>query len=152
MENKNKLFNTTQSVFQQKINDIMKEDDILDLIDCLIKLQMFKNSEKDEKKLILVELYKLLGTSKFMDMMDICSGKTIKFPSKEDFKETIQIALCYYYKQFKDYSWDDIKALINDEDLSSVKLGIKIQQLQRFIDHYGELRTRKIIKKAKELN
>lgn len=146
----NKLFDEATTVFQQKVNDVMKEDQLVDMIECLIRLQMFKNSEKDDKKLVLVELYKLLGTEKFMEMMDICAGKTIKFPPKEDFKETIQIALCYYYRQFRDYSWEQVKELIDDEDLSPVKLGIRVQQLQKFISHYGEMRERKLIKKEGE--
>lgn len=138
-----KLFEKPMTVFQQNINNIMKEDTSKDLIEDLIKLQMFKNTEKDDKQLVLVELYNLLGTEKFMDVMDLLAGKTIKFPPKEDFKETVQIALCYYYRNFKDYSWDQIRTLIADEDLRSIKFGIKVQQLQKFISYFGELKEQK---------
>lgn len=137
------FFEKPMTLFQQSINDIMKDNTAKELVKDLIRLQMFKNAEKDEKLLVLVELYNLLGMEKFMDVMDILGGKTLKFPNKTDFKETIQIALCYYYRQFRDYSWDDIKTLIQDEELSSVKLGIKVQQLQKFISYFGELRERK---------
>ena len=120
-----KLFNEPMTLFQQNVNEIMKESASKELIEDLIRLNMFKNAEKDEKQLVLVEL------------------KTIKFPHKSDFKETIQIALCYYYRQFKDYSWEEIKELIKDDDLSSVKLGVRVQQLQRFINKFGELRYRR---------
>lgn len=135
-----KLFSEPMTLFQQNVNNIMKEDTSKDLIEDLIRLNMFKNAEKDEKQLVLVELYNLLGPEKFMEVMDLLGGKTIKFPHKSDFKETIQIALCYYYRQFKDYSWEQIKDLIKDDDLSSVKLGVRVQQLQRFINKFGELR------------
>ena len=138
-----KLFEKPMTVFQQNINNIMKEDTSKDLIEDLIKLQMFKNTEKDDKQLVLVELYNLLGTEKFMDVMDLLAGKTIKFPAKEDFKETVQIALCYYYRNFKDYSWDQIRTLVADEDLQSIKFGVKVQQLQKFISYFGELKEQK---------
>ena len=134
------IFKKPLTVFQQNVNDIMNSDKSKDLVEDLIHLQMFKNAEKDEKQLVLVELYNLLGTEKFMEVMDLLAGKTIKFPQKDDFKETIQIALCYYYKQVKNYDWEEIKNLINDEDLQSVKYGIRVQQLQCFINYYGELR------------
>lgn len=143
MEHKMKLFEKPMTVFQQNINSIMKEDMSKDLIEDLIKLQMFKNTERDDKQLVLVELYNLLGTERFMDVMDLLANKTIKFPAKEDFKETIQIALCYYYRNFKDYSWEQIRTLIADEDLQSIKFGIKVQQLQKFISYFGELKEKK---------
>jgi hypothetical protein len=106
---------------------------------------MLKNSEKDDKQLVLVELYNLLGTEKFMEVIELLSGKTVKFPTKSDFKETIQIALCYYLRQYRDLSWDEIKEVIQDDELSSVKLGVRVQQLQRFIEHYNENRIKKEI-------
>ena len=105
------IFKKPLTVFQQNVNDIMNSDKSKDLVEDLIHLQMFKNAEKDEKQLVLVELYNLLGTEKFMEVMDLLAGKTIKFPQKDDFKETIQIALCYYYKQVKNYDWEEIKNL-----------------------------------------
>ena len=73
--------------------------------------------------------------------MDILAGKTLKFPEKDSFKETIQIALCWYYRQYRNYSWDEIKVLLNDEDLQTVKLGIKLNNLQKFINHYEDIKN-----------
>ena len=84
----NKLFEKPLTMFQSTINEIMKESASKELIEDLIRLNMFKNAEKDEKQLVLVELYNLLGAEKFMDVMDLLEGKTIKFPHKSDFKET----------------------------------------------------------------
>ena len=143
----NTLFNKPRTVFQSTVNELMSENNCTELIKDLIHLNMLKNGEKDEKQLVFVELYNLLGLEKFMETMELLGGKTIKFPNKADFKETIQIALCYYYRQFKDYSWDQIKGLIQDDDLSSVKLGVLVQQLQRFIDYYLENKAKKEILK-----
>lgn len=137
------LFNKPRTIFQQDINDIMKEREETALIEDLIGLQMLKDSEKDEKLLTLRELFDYLGVEKFMGVMNILAGKNIKFPQKESFKETIQIALCWYYKKIRNYDWETIKQLLKDEDLSSVKFGIKIQNLQKFMLHYESIKNQK---------
>lgn len=138
-----KLFKKPMTLFQQNVNNIMEDNASKDLIEDLIRLNMFKNAEKDEKQLVLVELYNLLGTERFMDVMDLLAGKTVRFPKKEDFRETVQIALSYYYKQFRDYSWTDIKELMKDDTISPVKMRVKVGQLQKFINYFSELRAAK---------
>lgn len=135
----NKLFRKAETVFQADINSIVKTLPEVNLINDLIQLQMFKEGERDDRYLTLVELYNYLGVEKFMGIMDILAGKSIKFPAKDSFKETIEIALCWYYRNYRNYSWDEIKQLISDEDLQSVKLGIKINSLQRFMGKYEEI-------------
>ena len=56
------LFEKPMTIFQQNVNDIIKDNPVNDLVKDLIKLNMLKNSEKDDKQLVLVELYNLLGT------------------------------------------------------------------------------------------
>lgn len=137
------MFKNPRTIFQQDLNDIMKERDETALIEDLIGLQMLKDSERDERLLVLRELFDYLGIEKFMGVMNILAGKTVKFPQKDSFKETIQIALCWYYKKVKNYDWDTIKALLKDDELSSVKFGIKIQNLQKFMLHYESIKNQR---------
>ena len=144
------MFKNPRTTFQQDLNDIMKERNETALIEDLIGLQMLKDSERDERLLVLRELFDYLGIEKFMGVMNILAGKTIKFPQKDSFKETIQIALCWYYKKIKNYDWDTIKTLLKDDELSSVKFGIKIQNLQKFMLHYESIKNqREAIKNGK---
>lgn len=140
---KDKIFEKPRTIFQQDVNDIMKDCDEINLIEDLIGLQLLKDAEKDEKLLVIKELYNYLGTEKFMGIMNILAGKTIKFPTKDSFKETIQIALSWYYRQYKGYDWDQIKTLLRDDELPAVKYGIKVQNLQRFINKYEEIRIKR---------
>jgi hypothetical protein len=133
------LFDSPKNLFQNRVQEIIKENPVKNLISDLIQLTMLKACEKGEKQLVLVELYNLLGTQKFMDLLDLCDGKTIKFPTKESFKESVQTALCYYYKEYKGMSWDDIKIKLQDEELQTTKVGLKIHSLQRFIDDFAEM-------------
>lgn len=137
------MFKNPRTIFQQDLNDIMKERDETALIEDLIGLQMLKDSERDERLLVLRELFDYLGIEKFMGVMNILAGKTVKFPQKDSFKETIQIALCWYYKKVKNYDWDTIKVLLKDDELSSVKFGIKIQNLQKFMLHYESIKNQR---------
>ena len=130
-----KAFKKPYTVFQEKLNDILVDKPSTDVIKDLIEIQMFKNAEKDEKLLVLVELYNLLGLEKFYEVMDLLAGKNVKFPPKEDFKETIQIALSYYYKNFEGLKWDQIKEKLGDDELQTVKLGIKCTQLKKLMDY-----------------
>lgn len=144
------IYEKPRTIFQQELNEIMKERPETDIITDLIGLQMLKDSEKDGKLLILRELFDYLGIEKFMGIMNILANKTVKFPDKNSFKETIQIALCWYYKKIKNYDWDTIKSLLKDDELSSVKFGIKLQNLQKFILHYESIKNqREAIKNGK---
>ena len=80
-------------MFQQKISDIMKDDPTKNLILDIFELQMFKSADKDNKSLIMVELYNLLGFEKFVEVVELLGGKTIKFPARDEFKELIEAAL-----------------------------------------------------------
>lgn len=131
------VFEKPKSLFQQKINEIMTETEATDIILDVFELQMYKNAEKDDKKLVFVELYNLLGMEKFVEVMELLGGKTVKFPNRDDFKETIEIALAYYYRNFRDYDWAKIKELIGDKDMSTVKFGAKMQQMSKFMEYIG---------------
>lgn len=149
--NSEEVFHRPTTLFQQKINEIMYNNPTKDMIMNLIELQLYKNAGKDEDKLVFVELYNLLGIDKFMEVMDILAGKTIKFPEKDDFKETVEIALSYYYRYYKHMSWDDIKEKMGDQDMPSVKYGIKIQQLERFMEYIGDKITMRFEKAANKV-
>lgn len=122
----------------------MKSCEEIDLIEDLIGLQMFKQAEKNPDFLALKELYNYLGTEKFMGVMDILAEKKIKFPSKESFRETIQVALCWYYRKYKNLDWPEIKALLKDDSLSTVKYGIKVQNLQTFMNKFSEICAKRL--------
>ena len=131
-------FTKPTTVFQQKVNEILKERVTKDAILNIFELQLYKNAGKSKDKLVFVELYNLLGLEKFFEVLEICAGKTIKFPKKDDFKETLEIALSYYYRYFEHLSWSEIKEKLDDDELPAIKYGIKIQQLERFLAYIGD--------------
>jgi hypothetical protein len=129
----NKAFNKPKTLFQQQLNEIMTDDPCKNLITDLIHVQMHKNAEKDEKMLVLVELFNMVGLEEFTKIIDLIDGRQIKFPTRDEFRETVETAICYYYRNFQGYDWSKIEDLLADPDMKSVKMGIKVSQLQNFM-------------------
>src|SRR5574344_1157221 len=142
MEDKDKLFTKEKSLFQKQINETMTDRDNTETIKDLIKLILLKNAGKDESMMKLVEVYNYLGIEEFVDIIDIMNGQTVEFPSIEEFKDTIRIAICYYYKYMKNQSWDEIKTILDDQDCSSIKYGINCSKLNRFITELADYQKR----------
>lgn len=133
--------NKSSSVFQQRVKDAIKEDlESKQVIEDVLRLHLFRKAEKKEELLVLVELYDLLGPEKFADVLSILSGKTLTFPDKNDFRESIQFAISYYYRTFENKSWDEIKIILGEKDLPSIKLGIHIRQFQEFLEYLQKTR------------
>ena len=123
-----------KTFFQKKLNNVLKKSPVEEVIKDLIKLHYLRIASKDESKYVLVEIYELLGSEKFAELIEIINGRTIKFPDRESFKESVQIALCYYFKYIKHKKWDEIKEILQDDDVSSVKYGINCNKLSQFIN------------------
>jgi hypothetical protein len=127
------MIDKPKSVFQQKLKENLKTKTSKTLVHDIIKLHLFKNADKDDDQLALVDLYNYLGTDKFIEFMGEFQGSKINVPTKDDFKDTLIISLCYYYREIEGRSWDEVKSLLNLPDLSSVKYGVKLGQLSDFI-------------------
>ena len=134
-----KLFANEKSLFKKKINDILKENPVKEIIEDLIKLHLLRTASKNESQLVLVEIYNLLGCEQFAELIELINGKNIQFPDVENFKETIQIALCYYFKYLKHKKWDEIKELLQDDEVSSIKYGINCNKLNQFVNEMSSI-------------
>jgi hypothetical protein len=87
----------------------------------------------------LSEIYSLLGAQKFAELVELMNGRTVQFPRADSFKETIQIAICFYYKYLKNKKWDEIKEILNDDEVSSIKMGIRSNHLHQFINKMTQI-------------
>lgn len=127
------MYDNPKNILQQKIKENLDKQSS-HVVSDLVKLSLLKMAEKDEDMLIYAELYKLLGTEQFTEVISLADGQTITFPTKEEFKETIITVLCYYYRNMENKEWDEIKLLIGDPDLNNIKYGIRAASLGKFID------------------
>jgi len=127
-----------QSDFQAKLESTLKTDPAKDLIQDIFRLHLFKNAEKSESLLTLVEVYDLVGFDRFVDLINVFDGLTITFPSKEDLKETVQLAIAYYYRNIQGKTWAETKEAMRMDDLPTIKYGIRITQLQTFLEYFAQ--------------
>ncbi len=129
------MYVNPKNIMQQHLKEQLGNDkETSHVIEELIKLSLLKNASKDEDLIIFAEIYKSLGVENFTTLINLIDGRTLSFPSKEEFKELLITVLCYYYKEVENKNWDDIKSLIGDPDLNSIKHGIRASALGSFLD------------------
>ena len=122
------LYETPRSLLEKRINEALGKYEET-IVSDLIKLSLLKTNERDSSLLLYSEIFNLLGPDKFTALVNILDGKSLKFPSKEKFKDITLLAVCYYYKNIERKSWDEIKDILGKPDLNTIKLGIRINQL-----------------------
>jgi hypothetical protein len=127
------MYSEPKTVLQQKLRDTL-DVKASALVSDLIKLSLMKLAEKDENLLIYTEIYNLLGIEKFTELISLVNGRPLVLPSKEDFKDTINTVLCYYYRTVEGKDWDEIKQLLADPDLNTIKYGIRATTFADFIN------------------
>ena len=137
------MYSNPKTVLQQKLKETLDKETSTVISD-LIKLSLLKVAEKDEDLVIYSEIYKLLGVELFTDLITLIDGRTLSFPSKEEFKDMIITVLCYYYRNVEGKDWNEIKALLGDPDLNTIKFGIRATSFSSFLnDMMGRLYARK---------
>lgn len=127
------MFNNPKNILQQRLKETLTTETSTVVSD-LIKISLLRIAEKDEGLLIYSEIYNLLGLEKFTALISLINGREIIFPSKDDFSDTITTVLCYYYRNVENKEWDEIKGLLGDPDLNTIKYGIRATSLGTFIE------------------
>lgn len=97
----------------------------------------------------LCEIAKILPKKYINDLINYLPNSTIKLPTKEKYLESEFIAICYYLKVIKGYSWVDIKKFLDLPEkekslLSSISIGNKINKLHGII-------SKQLLKKLKDI-
>lgn len=128
------LYSDPKNLLQQRLNQALDEGEE-SIISDLVKLSLLKKSEKNTDELVFTELYNMLGLEGFTNLISLIDGRTITFPSKEEFREMVMIVLTYYYRNMEGKSWDDIKSILglSDGDCNTIKLGINSAQFEKFL-------------------
>ena len=119
-----------------------REPDCSSIFEDVFKLQYLFSMEKFASKSSgdpdswkhLVEIFNLVGSKKFAEIISIVKGCTITFPTEEEYQESILTTLCYYYKEVQNKTWDEIKDILNISKNDSIKYGIRVRQLRNFVD------------------
>lgn len=134
------LYDEPKNLLEKKLNEILKNQRDEDLLTDIVRLSTMKSARKDESLLAITELFDLLGSDKFAEVIALMDGRTVTFPTKDNFRQTMLIATTYYLKDVCGMSWADIKATLSDPTLNTVKIGINDAQFNAWLDEQTKKR------------
>lgn len=140
------MYETPKDILQLKINEVLGSDEE-SIISDLIKLSLMKKASKNLDSIIYTEIFNLLGTDKFTQLIYLVDGQTITLPTKEEFRNTIITVLCYYYHIVLNKDWDEVKCILGLPDLNTIKEGIRSSQYEAYLK---ELLEKRFINAKKE--
>ena len=120
-----------KTVWMDQIDSLFVETKPTDMHSFLSILTIMMTDKYDEK---LVALYDIVNNVElFSTIIDTFSGMSIEIPTKDDFMNTLQIALAYYYREIKKMSWDKIQKEIPYEDNIALKTSKSIVHINKEI-------------------
>jgi hypothetical protein len=139
-------YKSPKNIFQEKISNIVRREKTnAGLFEHIFKLQQifslerFNNSVSVEPEKsawsVLLDVYTFLGKEKFAELLAIIKGRTLSFPSEEEYQDSLITSICYYYKEVVGLNWDQIKEKIEISNLNTIKYGIKVRAFKGFIDN-----------------
>lgn len=127
------LYNDPKSILEQKLNDALGTNKEETIITDLMHLALLKKAQLDTDDLVYDEMFKLLGLDKFSDLIALLDGRTIVFPTKEEFQSMLMTVICYYYRNVEGMDWQQIKDKLGIQDLNTIKEGIRASQFEAFV-------------------
>jgi len=133
------MYTNPKNLFEQKIQSAIKAEEP-SMFESIFKLQQLlafercsEDSDKESWKAQNAALNKL-GLQDFVKVFSSFWGKTITFPTQEEFEESLIAALCYYYVKVENKKWDEVCDILSMPDLNTIKYGIRARQLEQFIN------------------
>lgn len=127
------LYTEPKNMLQLKINEALESNEE-SVISDLVKLSLMKKALRNQDNLVYTEIYNLLGLEKFTELISLIDGKTITFPTKEEFKDIIVTVLCYYYRNIENKDWSEVKTLLGIKDINTIKQGIHANQFETYLN------------------
>lgn len=127
------LYTEPKNMLQLKINEALESNEE-SVISDLVKLSLMKKALRNQDNLVYTEIYNLLGLEKFTELISLIDGKTITFPTKEEFKDIIITVLCYYYRNIENKDWSEVKTLLGIKDINTIKQGIHANQFETYLN------------------
>jgi hypothetical protein len=129
MKEKN-IFETPKEVFEAQINDLFSKKEQSERNKLIQVMSIVLNTNSKSKD--LVDLYDCLEIDNFIKVISLFERRTVKFPSKEEVKESILLSVIFYYREVLGYDWPAIKGIVPFE-YSSISYASKIKKLNRSI-------------------
>jgi len=120
-----------KGIWESQLEDIFSKAEVNHMAEFLSIVAMIMYDRFDEG---VSSLYLAVEDIEvFAKIINRLSGLTITIPEREDFKDSLQIALAYYYKEVKGKDWSEIKKLFPKEENITLKAGKGIVKLNQTI-------------------
>ena len=117
-----------KSLWEQNLDKLYTTVDNKD-IGSLLKIIISENFGGNIGK-----LYNIINDdSKFSEIINQFSDKTIEFPNINDFTSSIILTMVYYYKEVMGFSWKQIQQLLPYERDINLRYGAKINTIRKKI-------------------
>lgn len=117
------------NIFEAHIQDIFKnENSDIEAILSIVSILVFKNI-RDKS---ILSLFKTLDIDSFTRTLMLFEGRTITFPAREEIEDLFILAICYYYREVEELSWEEIKEIAPFE-IKATTYGLKINNLSNLM-------------------
>lgn len=127
------------NLVKEKLDAYFKvEENSKNIFNQLALFIYFSESQKSNSDLFL--LARLLPDEFLSKIIYYFDGDIIKIPTRQEYKDSYILALCFYLKEIKGWSWEEIKNFLpisefnKNDDLSSISIGKKINTIKESMD------------------
>jgi len=118
-----------EDIHEERLNRLL-DDNLcgIELILQALSLILYNTQSNTD----IVELYRLVDLDTFLKIINLFSGRIIQFPTEKQFKNSLLLAILYYYHEIEGKDWVEIKKEFPFE-ISSISYGIQIKNLNSWI-------------------
>jgi len=126
------MIENPQELWEKRLNNLFKKKEktetqkFLDIVSIIL---YSNDSCKD-----VSDLYSHVGLDTFINVINLFEGRKIEFPTKAEIKDSIELALLFYYKNIQGIeNYKDLKSLniIDEKDFSSISVGKRLNKLSK---------------------
>ncbi len=123
--------NDYKNIWEYRIKETFKqrERNDVDLLWEIITLLLYSTT----KDTLLIDIYNFFeDKDQFVKFISLVDGRSLKTPTKKEIEEALLTAVFFYEKKVNGKSWKEIQTSL-DFDVSSIKYGIKVRNLNNWI-------------------
>lgn len=121
-------FERPEDIWEKKYRNLFKMHDPSDMEVLLNIVSMMVHSREGNTD--MSRLYNAVGLENFSKVIDLFDGRTVKFTTKDNFRELLILALCWYYRDMQGMDWNQIQEIMPFE-INPVSYGIRLSRFSR---------------------
>ncbi len=123
-----------KDIWEKRLNNIFrkKEKSETEIFLSVVSMILYNNIKNED----VSRLYSCTDLDTFLKVITLFECRTITFPSKKEIRESIELALVYYYKNVMGVdSYDELKKLniMDENSFSSISIGKRLSKLSKEI-------------------